>query len=847
MSRWTRIALVMFLAGQAGASFAQIGDDQLADILQAQPGRERVDRLVDLAAVQRQKGKCAQAVELAMQGAAEAERLGLDAELSNALLELSRAQMARGDRESAMRAGIRAARLMEDTTLEARTPAMLQLADIYLHEGYPQKALEYLNELPPDERTDARTRSTRTRLTAQAMVRSLPPEEALRFTEAAMAKAGRNGDTQLLRDLRTLCATAAARSGATEKALLLENEVMKEATEQGDLAQAGVSANNIGELLLRTGHTEEAIGSLQRATILLDDSPGLKLGALVNLAQALAKNGQHPKALRTLDEATALAARVQRKEQVPRLLRARAGILLAQDDLPNAYTNGLEALERAEGLKDETEEQAACELMATIVERMGEPTEARVYTKRAREHAQKVADRLVQERLERDNDLLRWQRLEREETEEIVREQRKESELRQLALDADNKEKQLTLLRYEMQLQEAGRREDSLAKGRAQQELELAEAALEAERQERMIKELDHTRLMQDLNMGRLKLEQKEHAHSIELLEKQNQVMQARSAVLEADRSRQRMIKRGSILLSVVALLAAGYMTWAWSMARKKKRTIWRQHKQIVSINEELADKNANIESSISYAQTIQSTIIATEEALRAVLPQSFLFYRPLDKVSGDLPFVRRVGDRVFLAAIDCTGHGVPAAMMTFIAYYGLSELIAQMPDAPAGVLLDHLHEHVKRTMEARNGSGLYNDGMDIGLCCLDLRTGQGTFSGAQLPLLLEREGRVERLKGDMLPLGDNHFARPTGYRSHAITLKRNDTIYLFSDGLIHQFGGPDGQCKFSQKRLTELLQGMSAQDLTTVKDHTVSTFEQWKGTTPQTDDVLMIGMRYAA
>ncbi|HEX2616668.1 MAG TPA: SpoIIE family protein phosphatase, partial [Flavobacteriales bacterium] len=776
----------------------QIADEQLAAVLQAQPGRERVGRLVELAAHERRAGKCAQAVELALQGATEAERLGLDAELSNALIELSRAQLARGDRESAMRAGIRAVRLMEDSTAEARSPALLQLADIYLREGYPQKALEYLNELAPENHLGTEERSARTRLTAQAMVRSLPPEEAMRFAEAAMSKADRSKDKTLLHELRTVCATAAARSGANEKALDLERGVMEGSLLRNDEVQAGISANNIGELLLRLGRTEEAIAALQQATIMLDEQPGLKLGSLVNLAHAQAKNGQHVKAMRTLDEGMQLVTVSGRTEQRPRLLRARAGILLGQGDLPEAYAKAQEALEQAEAQKSEEEQQAGCELLAAIAERMGEPTEARIHARRAREHAQKVADQLVQERLARDNDLLRWQRLEREETEEIVREQRKESELRQLALDADNKEKQLALLTYEMQLQEADRREESMARERAQQALQLAEAALEAERQERMIKELDHTRLMQDLNVGRMELERKDHQHSIDLLEQKNEVIEAKSQVLEADRSRQRVMKRGSIILSVVALLVAGYMTWAWIMARKKKRTIWRQHQQIVTINEELADKNANIESSISYARTIQSTIVATEDALKAVLPQSFLFYKPLDKVSGDLPFVRQVGHRVFLAAIDCTGHGVPAAMMTFIAYYGLSELITQRPDAPAGALLDDLHEHVKRTMEARNGAGLYNDGMDIGLCAIDLRTGEGTFAGAQLPLLLERAGQIERVKGDMLPLGDNHFARQAGYQSHALQLQPNDTIFLFSDGIIHQFGGPDGQNKFS-------------------------------------------------
>ncbi|MBK9418863.1 MAG: SpoIIE family protein phosphatase [Flavobacteriales bacterium] len=97
--------------------------------------------------------------------------------------------------------------------------------------------------------------------------------------------------------------------------------------------------------------------------------------------------------------------------------------------------------------------------------------------------------------------------------------------------------------------------------------------------------------------------------------------------------------------------------------------------------------------------------------------------YKPLDTVSGDLPFIKRYGDRVFLAAIDCTGHGVPAAMMTFIAYYGLNELLTKDPSSTSAELLDRLHDHVKRTMEARGDGNLYNDGFDIGLCARSIRT----------------------------------------------------------------------------------------------------------------------------
>lgn len=324
-------------------------------------------------------------------------------------------------------------------------------------------------------------------------------------------------------------------------------------------------------------------------------------------------------------------------------------------------------------------------------------------------------------------------------------------------------------------------------------------------------------------------------------------MVEAKTKALLVQQEHDVAVKRYSIMGAAGAVLLAIYMAWAWLITRKKQRTIALQNQQIRGINTELADKNQNIQSSLDYAQTIQSAILPTQDDLRNTIGDSFLFYKPLDTVSGDLPFLKRIGNKVFVAAIDCTGHGVPAAMMTFIAYYGLTELLVQDPNASCGQLLDSLHEHVKRTMDARGAEALYNDGFDIGLISLDLDTGDLSFAGAQLPVLIIRNGEVIRIKGDVLPLGDSHFERPQGYKNHHSQLQKGDALFLFSDGIIHQFGGEGGRKKFSMKKLTEELSRTAHMDLLQVKEQTEKVFQEWKGSTPQTDDVLLIGFRYAA
>jgi serine phosphatase RsbU (regulator of sigma subunit) len=260
-----------------------------------------------------------------------------------------------------------------------------------------------------------------------------------------------------------------------------------------------------------------------------------------------------------------------------------------------------------------------------------------------------------------------------------------------------------------------------------------------------------------------------------------------------------------------------------------------------------LEAKNHDIESSLRYAHTIQSAIVPDEAQLQAIVPDSFLYYQPLATVSGDLPYMQRVGDRLYVAAIDCTGHGVPAAMMTFIAYYGLNELIAKEPSAGCGRILDMLHEHVAETMRSRHTNGGYDDGFDIGLCCIDLRSGDLVFAGAQLPLLIQREGKLERVKGDVLPLGDGHFERTCGYQEHRLRLTHGDNLFLFSDGALHQFGGEQGRQKFSLKRLKATLEERLNEPLPATREAMIEALNNWKGTNPQTDDILIMGLRFAA
>ena len=842
--RFVLLAVVICAGLQART---QTFDQLLAKAKEIPPGKERAQKLITLSRSQLKDGHLREAVQFAILGSAEAEKSGAHVELGQAFMALAEAHGAKGDLENAIGASTRATMVQGNLHNKQHTDALVQLAGLYIKAGHPQKALEHLDEAEHSTAAALMDRAKFIRTQAKAKSMVLSPSDMVEYCRSIKPEVARTGDRLLQLDLLSTLATAQAQAKQNMDALATENEVLKLAIVLDKPVEAGISSNNVGELNLRLGRTDAALQAFGKGLIMVEDVPYLRLSMLLNAANAQATTGNTDAALRSIEDAERMARKGQFSNVLPRLLRTKAAVQMVMGDLQSAQASALQALATAEDREDEREQVATCDMLSNIFEQRDLPTEARTFSNKAREVEKHMALLQAQDKTDRDAQLIRLQRIERDQVDLLNRETRKNDRLHQLATDAENRDKAMSLLRYEKELEEAGRREAITAREKSLNELKLTQAELETERQANRIQELDQNRMLQSLSLSKLELEKKSQQRANELLSKRNQLVEAERKAIAAEQEHDQLVKRFYILLAACAFLLAGYMAWAWNITRRKKRVIWEQNHKITGINAELAKKNNDIKSSLVYAQTIQAAILPTEADLRRDLPESFLLYKPLDIVSGDLPFVKRIGDKLFVAAIDCTGHGVPAAMMTFIAYYGLSDLLAQDPGQNSGQLLDKLHIHVKRTMDARSEENLYNDGFDIGLCCIDLKHGELSFAGAQLPLILMQGTEVSRIKGDVLPLGDSHFKRKGGYKEHRVKLQQGDSLYLFSDGIIHQFGGEGGRKKFSMKMLPELIEGTADMNLPAIKELADDTFNEWKGNSPQTDDVLLIGLRYAA
>lgn len=243
------------------------------------------------------------------------------------------------------------------------------------------------------------------------------------------------------------------------------------------------------------------------------------------------------------------------------------------------------------------------------------------------------------------------------------------------------------------------------------------------------------------------------------------------------------------------------------------------------------------ITDSISYAKTIQSAILPSDKKLRELLPESFVLYLPKDIVAGDFYWLGHSGARTLFAACDCTGHGVPGAMVSVICYNALNRALKEHGLIDPGQILDKCREIVINEFE-KSEEGL-KDGMDIALCSLE--GNQLKYAGANNPLWIARNGEIIETKANHQPIGQ--FDAPEPYYTHTFELKKGDLIYIFSDGYADQFGGPKGK-KLLYKRFKQLLINISGQSMLQQKKVLEQAFEDWKGELEQVDDICVIGVR---
>ena len=257
----------------------------------------------------------------------------------------------------------------------------------------------------------------------------------------------------------------------------------------------------------------------------------------------------------------------------------------------------------------------------------------------------------------------------------------------------------------------------------------------------------------------------------------------------------------------------------------------------------EIQNKNKKITESINYAKRIQNAILPNSRVINKALPDSFILYKPRDVVSGDFPWFVQMKDEIFIAAVDCTGHGVPGALLSLIGYFLLNDIVRSRKITEPGKILDMLDEGVTTTLR-QDEDATTKDGMDIALCKINLSKREVEYAGAHRPLYVMKNGVMNEVKGNKFPIGGGIFKNQTNFTNTRIKLDKGDSIYFSSDGFPDQFGGEEGR-KFGPRRVREIVEQVHTSSMSNAMNIFDQQWEGWRGNTKQTDDVLLIGIKF--
>lgn len=295
------------------------------------------------------------------------------------------------------------------------------------------------------------------------------------------------------------------------------------------------------------------------------------------------------------------------------------------------------------------------------------------------------------------------------------------------------------------------------------------------------------------------------------------------------------------ILLAIAALGAI--FTWrTLSLLQQRKRLenlVEERTSEVVHQKELVEQKNKEIIDSITYAKRIQRAILPKPKRLRTKLPKAFILFKPKDIVAGDFYWLEEKGNTILLAAADCTGHGVPGAMVSLICNNTLSRTVREFNYTKPGEILDMVRDILIQSFVS--SQGIVHDGMDIALVSWNRDNNKILFAGAHNDLHIFRNGELITLQADRQPIGTYKLMKP--FTTHEFQLQEGDSFYMFTDGYQDQFGGPKGK-KFKSRQLLEEIKSVQHLSMVDQKRYLTQCFQDWKGELEQVDDVCLIGVK---
>lgn len=298
---------------------------------------------------------------------------------------------------------------------------------------------------------------------------------------------------------------------------------------------------------------------------------------------------------------------------------------------------------------------------------------------------------------------------------------------------------------------------------------------------------------------------------------------------------------------------ANGSAKWIqWSLSRNDENSLIgighditlrkETEEKLKKSNAELQQKNEEITDSIEYAQRIQHSFLPEIDRLKNKFSDAFVLYQPKDILSGDFYWYHIEENKIFVFAIDCTGHGVPGALMSVLAHSIIKEVVLNKKIESPKLILEEIDKELYKALNHEDKSEITRDGMDVAIAVFDLNKNIISFSGAFRPMIMLREGKVHEFPASRFPIGFYQDVKKE-FDEFSLEIKTNDQFYLFSDGYSDQFGGGNLK-KLNKKRFIELL--LTAQEMTGEEQSSFLAYahQNWKQNENQTDDILVIGLK---
>jgi serine phosphatase RsbU (regulator of sigma subunit) len=318
-----------------------------------------------------------------------------------------------------------------------------------------------------------------------------------------------------------------------------------------------------------------------------------------------------------------------------------------------------------------------------------------------------------------------------------------------------------------------------------------------------------------------------------------NADQEKQKVITEKENQRQKTLLNSFVIGFILMIVLAFFIFRGYRQKQKANVIITRQKEEVEKQKALVEEKNKDIFDSMTYAKRLQEAILPPISLIEQCFTEFFVLYKPKDIVAGDFYWMERTGDTIFIAAADCTGHGVPGALVSVVCSNALNRTVKEFHITEPGKILDKVTELVLETFEKSERN--IQDGMDISLCSINTKTNELLWSGAYSSLIYIQNKEMHELSGDKQPVGKNNKLNP--FTTHNLKLQKGDTLYLLTDGYADQFGGPRGK-KFKHTQLEEKIMEITILRMEKQKQMLEDILEEWKGDIEQVDDILILGIK---